>query len=97
MTEWLGGTGFKPKGMRFDAHCWLGTACHVLEVSGKLSFHAVSVYPRMIGENLGVSGSTSCLLIVLFKIVSRWFFANKKLIITLRTSKFGDVTYNVMT
>ena len=35
--------------------------------------------------------------IVLFKMFSRWFFANKKLIITLRTWKFGDVTYNVMT
>ena len=30
--------------------------------------------------------------IVLFKMFSLWFFANKKLIITLRTSKFGDVT-----
>ena len=30
--------------------------------------------------------------IVLFKMFSRWFFANKKLIITLRTWKFGDVT-----
>ena len=35
--------------------------------------------------------------IVLFKMFSRWFFANKKLIITLRTWKFGDVTQNVMT
>ena len=34
--------------------------------------------------------------IVLCKMFSRWFFANKKLIITIRTSKFGDVTYNVM-
>ena len=32
------------------------------------------------------------LYIVLFKMFSRWFFANKKLIITLRTWKFGDVT-----
>ena len=35
-----------------------------------------------------------CAGIVLFKMFSRLFFANKKLItsITLRTSKFGDVT-----
>ena len=31
-------------------------------------------------------------VIVLFKMFSRWFFANKKIIIMLRTSKFGDVT-----
>ena len=30
--------------------------------------------------------------IVLVKMFSRWLFANKKLIITLKTSKFGDVT-----
>ena len=30
--------------------------------------------------------------IVLFKMFSQWFYANEKLIITLRTSKFGDVT-----
>ena len=30
--------------------------------------------------------------IVLFKMFSRWFFANKKLIIAFRTWKFGDVT-----
>ena len=34
--------------------------------------------------------------IVLFKMFSRQFFAKKKLIITLRTSKFGNVTQNVM-
>ena len=34
--------------------------------------------------------------IVLCKMFSRWFFANKKLIMTIRTLKFGDVTYNVM-
>ena len=36
------------------------------------------------------------LYIVLCKMFSRWFFANKKLIMTIRTLKFGDVTYNVM-
>ena len=30
--------------------------------------------------------------IVLFKMFLRWFFANKKLIITLRTWNFGDLT-----
>ena len=30
--------------------------------------------------------------IVLVKMFSRWFFAHKKLMIRLRTSKFGDVT-----
>ena len=30
--------------------------------------------------------------IVPFKMFSRWFFANNKIIITLRTSKVGDVT-----
>ena len=34
--------------------------------------------------------------IVLCKMFSRWFFANKKLIMTIRTLKFGAVTYNVM-
>ena len=34
--------------------------------------------------------------IVLFKMFSRWFFANKKIFMTIRTLKFGDVTYNVM-
>ena len=34
--------------------------------------------------------------IVLCKMFSRWFFANKNLIMTIRTLKFGDVTYNVM-
>ena len=33
-----------------------------------------------------------CRCIGLFKMFSRWFFANKKLIIMLRTWKFGDVT-----
>ena len=35
-------------------------------------------------------------IIVLCKMFSRWFFANKKLIMAIRTLKFGDVTYNVM-
>ena len=30
--------------------------------------------------------------IVLLKMFSRWFLANKKLIIMLRMSKFGDLT-----
>ena len=34
--------------------------------------------------------------IVLCKMFSRSFFANKKLIMMIRTLKFGDVTYNVM-
>ena len=34
--------------------------------------------------------------IVLCKMFSRCFFANKKLIMMIRTLKFGDVTYNVM-
>ena len=34
--------------------------------------------------------------IVLCKMFSRWFFANKKLIMTIRKLKFEDVTYNVM-
>ena len=34
--------------------------------------------------------------IVLCKMFSRWFFANKKLIMMIGTLKFGDVTYNVM-
>ena len=34
--------------------------------------------------------------IVLCKMFSRWFVANKKIIMTIRTLKFGDVTYNVM-
>ena len=34
--------------------------------------------------------------IVLCKMFSRSFFANKKLIMMIRKLKFGDVTYNVM-
>ena len=40
-------------------------------------------------------GCCCCQCIVLFKMFSRWLFANKKIRITLRTSKFGDVTWNV--
>ena len=36
------------------------------------------------------------LSIVLCKMFSRWFLPNEKLIMTIRTLKFGDVTYNVM-
>ena len=36
--------------------------------------------------------SSKHIAIVLVKIFSRWFFANKKLVIWLRTAKFGDVT-----
>ena len=43
-------------------------------------------------EFVWVSMSKHTRFTVLFKMFSRWFFANKKLIITLRTWKFGDVT-----
>ena len=36
-------------------------------------------------------GNDNTPYIVLFKMFSRWFFANKKFVITFRTSKFGDV------
>ena len=44
-------------------------------------------YPNKKKKNPNLQDST----IVLFKMFSRRFFANKRLIITLRTSKFGDV------
>ena len=46
---------------------------------------------------LNVSQQKSSMdLIVLCKMFSGWFFANKKITMTIRTLKFGDVTYNVM-
>ena len=39
-----------------------------------------------------VASYTLLPFIVLLKMFSRWFYANKKIIITLKTSKVGDVT-----
>ena len=44
-------------------------------------------------EDVGLVGRCG---IVLCKMFSRGFFANTKLIMTIRTLKFGDVTYNVV-
>ena len=50
----------------------------------------------LIVDKVRITNRGDCCHIVLCKMFSRSFFANKKLIMTIRTLKFGDVTYNVM-
>ena len=63
-------------------------ACIAATISASLS----SWSPALISSRSCFSFLQHKMIIVLFKMFSRRFFANKKLIITLRTWKFGDVT-----
>ena len=60
----------------------LRTSAHLVDHFVKVS-HRLSPYPYYLSY-FDVIG--------LFKMFSRWFFANNKLVITFRTSKFGDET-----
>ena len=62
---------------------------------GKWNCFSKPQFPVTLGKRYLVDLATGFILnlgIVLFKMFSRLFFANKKLIITPRTSKIGDVT-----
>ena len=95
----------KSQGLGFDSHCWsyvqvvskLLIPCHLLLPSNtrylvdeKLCLSGSSCQDTCMTWMMRLSKSVSH--IVLFKMFSRWFFANNKIIITLRTSKVGDVT-----
>ena len=60
------------------------------------NFNLLKIQLKLAAWFKHLPGSVDIQFIVLCKMFSRWFFANKKLIMMIRTLKFGDVTYNVM-